>query len=337
MQQDKHIPALDGLRGLAIILILVFHFFIAGPLQPLIYFGQSGVELFFVLSGFLITGILLDTKDQPGYLRVFYARRALRILPLYYGVLLIFAIASSHFEQIAWFAQSQGWFWSYLQNFFFLKNGFQVPLGHFWSLAIEEQYYLFWPFAVLLFNRKWLTWVCIALIVTSITLRFINRDPMFAFCFPLARLDGLAIGSLIAVRKTFNKAGSLMLVSLIILALLIVFKIHPLKIFGLALFFGSLLMMVLNSENGRRVFSTPVLRFFGKYSYGMYVFNSIVYHVSNWMGAIHLSWFAKLSVHILGVLITIILSYLSYELYEKWFLKLKPAYKKSSVPSPVVN
>src|SRR5215472_4905523 len=153
---SHHVPALDGVRGLAILLVMGSHFFAGTPhnrperlLRMMQGFGGTGVDLFFVLSGFLITGILYDSLHDSRFFRKFYARRALRILPLYYGVLATFAIIGLCERR-----SSSGELLSlalYLQNTSLIAQPIVVyaaplflPLGHFWSLAIEEQFYLVW-------------------------------------------------------------------------------------------------------------------------------------------------------------------------------------------------
>lgn len=152
------IAVLDGVRGVAILLTLMFHSF--DPSLSLAIFGERGVDLFFVLSGFLITGILIETRDKENYFRNFIARRAVRILPLYYLfiVLMLFAlpqvikILPSSVEVPDEFIKLQEgpdglWtVWVYLQNFVLGRGPKSLPgLGHLWSLAVEEQFYLFWP------------------------------------------------------------------------------------------------------------------------------------------------------------------------------------------------
>lgn len=155
------IRALDGVRGVAILLTLMFHSF--DPTLSLAIFGERGVDLFFVLSGFLITGILIETRSQSSYFRNFIARRAVRILPLYYLfiVLMLFVLPQllkvlpSSIEIPAEFTKLQQgpdglWtVWVYLQNFVLGRGPKSLPgLGHLWSLAVEEQFYLFWPLAI---------------------------------------------------------------------------------------------------------------------------------------------------------------------------------------------
>jgi len=157
LTRGSHIPALDGLRGLAVVLVLLVHF--VGNTQPWTAFdrllvkasnyGLYGVDLFFVLSGYLITGILHDSKGSSHALRNFYMRRVLRIFPLYCGVLLLLFHAlrlapSIYPPALEESARHQGWLWSYTANVFIaLRGAWALPyVSHFWSLAIEEHFYL---------------------------------------------------------------------------------------------------------------------------------------------------------------------------------------------------
>src|SRR5262245_43040855 len=152
-----HMPALDGVRGLAVLMVLVFHF--VGNMMPangveraivgVTSYGSYGVELFFVLSGFLITGILYDAHNKPHYFRNFYMRRLLRIFPLYYGVLaLVFIVAPLipllRGPALDYLVDRQAWAWLYTVNVYIAREGdwsFSY-LDHFWSLAVEEHFYL---------------------------------------------------------------------------------------------------------------------------------------------------------------------------------------------------
>jgi peptidoglycan/LPS O-acetylase OafA/YrhL len=172
----KYVPALDGIRGLAILAVLVTHSVPRLPATGLGYWcnqlielGTFGVDLFFVLSGFLITGILLDSKDAPNYFRNFYARRFLRLFPVYYLylifiALLLPAIHRAIHTHMPDFGGNWWWFLLYSCNLKPDHAANDAYLGHFWSLAVEEQFYLVWPAVVLLLSRRRLTYFCICAI-----------------------------------------------------------------------------------------------------------------------------------------------------------------------------
>lgn len=219
----KQFPALDGLRGFAILIVLVYHYFIllpttspwlAGFVIGIASKGYVGVDLFFVLSGFLITGILYDAKGQNNYFRNFYARRFLRIFPLYYGVLLAvlgFLLALKFVAPHLWdkypkfpgLLTAMPFFWTYTTNFGQVA-GFQTSaLGHFWTLAVEEQFYLVWPLVVFACSRRSLILTCVATIISALGCRLIVSHLGWGqsanYVLTPCQMDALAIGALVAV------------------------------------------------------------------------------------------------------------------------------------------
>lgn len=221
-QPQKHLGGLDGLRGIAILCVLAFHgavYIESGEgvdrwLMEVLKAGWLGVDLFFVLSGFLITGILLDTRDTDRFYSIFFARRFLRIAPLYFLVLaVIFGILpivwSFDSPEVDFLRRNQGWFWAYLPNWGFVYhrhafgNADWLWMDHFWSLAVEEQFYLFWPFVVRRFSSKSLISFCLFVAFASLVLRILLSQQGLsagALYFPTpCRLDGLALGSIVAV------------------------------------------------------------------------------------------------------------------------------------------
>jgi len=190
-----HMPALDGLRGIAILLVLAHGFDViqtrGGPghdVDLVLDVGWIGVQLFFVLSGFLITGILLDTRSSPHYFRKFWVRRALRIFPLYYGVLLVAAL----------FGHGSIYLWTYTNNFATAFGHGDPTFPHFWSLAVEEQFYLLWPLVVWLVARRGVVALSVALSALAIASRIYARHRWgyeAAYEFTPCRMDALAIGA----------------------------------------------------------------------------------------------------------------------------------------------
>jgi peptidoglycan/LPS O-acetylase OafA/YrhL len=215
-----HLPALDGIRGLAILLVLMVNLYdgpVSGPLAAGVFSafesGWIGVNLFFVLSGFLITGILLDAKGGPHFFRNFYARRVLRIFPLYYGMLLVWLVALPRLSwlaanHVASFREHQWWYWSYLANFriAFARESIRGEPTDFWSLAVEEQFYLLWPVIVALSDRRRLMMLCAGIVLTAPAIRVAYHlldssylTPTGLYYFTLSRLDDLAIGCWLAI------------------------------------------------------------------------------------------------------------------------------------------
>lgn len=195
------IPELDGIRGFAMLLALVCHssmWMAASAWRNILEQGKIGVDLFFVLSGFLITGILLDSRHKPRAKRNFYVRRGLRIWPLYFAYLLIAfeffgRMLPTHFSAAAYLL--------FIQNFFYWTSmgPFLEPT---WSLAVEEQFYVVWPWIALSVRRETVMKLCWIVLALSPVIRCLfhlgNADPRFVYGNTLCRLDGIAMGSMIA-------------------------------------------------------------------------------------------------------------------------------------------
>jgi peptidoglycan/LPS O-acetylase OafA/YrhL len=214
-------PRLDGLRGLAIVLVMLYHTTHYGlartPFEQALgvvpSIGWSGVDLFFVLSGFLITRILLRAKESPHYFGSFYARRVLRIFPLYYAVLVFFLVLVPRiplFDAADGFwhagaAREGVWYWLYLTNLQIARLGVwqHQTLDITWSLAIEEHFYLIWPLVVRRVSERRLLVVCAALFVGAFALRVwlvaSDASPLIAYTATPARFDTLAAGALLAL------------------------------------------------------------------------------------------------------------------------------------------
>ena len=208
MAPPPRIAPLDGVRGLAVLAVILYHAALfevaAGPagkvLLAVARFGWAGVDLFFVLSGFLITRLLAESRGAENYFRVFYARRFLRIFPLYY-VSLLFLVLVFHVG-----AGESLWYWLYASNVKMTLVGWpSAPLSHFWSLAVEEQYYLVWPLVVSLLSRRRLVSLCAGLVVLVPAARigaYISGVPEIGlYVLTPFRLDGLAAGSLLALLR----------------------------------------------------------------------------------------------------------------------------------------
>ena len=307
----NHYVALDGLRGLAILAVIGYHFCLAhpgfrghgnGPFLQLGQAGWMGVDLFFVLSGFLITGILLETRTQANYFRNFLARRFLRIWPLYYltlvGLLLVVpAIVPSVPPEVASMQAKQSWFWLYGANWLFAREGgfSQTSGGYFWSLAVEEQFYVLWPLIVWLVSSRTLLVIAAALFVFALLARIVlaaHGVPLGAlYTMTFTHWDGLAVGSILALGAESPALGArirrwLPGVALAAAAGLVAVRLadgdfffwsRQMSVYGfslLALLGGALLAYVLAGAAGSRrarLFSNGFMRQAGKYSYALYL------------------------------------------------------------------
>jgi peptidoglycan/LPS O-acetylase OafA/YrhL len=215
------IPAIDGLRALATLTVVGFHCYLtAGQLgvvpgavvqYTLWTFASGAVDLFFVISGFVITSVLDSTRSAAHPIRTFYVRRAMRIIPLYYGFLLVTMPLFSHLPATTTGPPgSRVWEWLFLTNFRAGLFGWRTVgnmYRHFWTIAIEEQYYIVWPLIVLLLPPRRVLQICAALIAISViarlTVSFAGHPETGFFLTPM-RLDGLAAGSAIALLHRRN-------------------------------------------------------------------------------------------------------------------------------------
>ncbi len=361
-------PELDSLRGLAILGVLFLHAFF-WPYSGLHFTGWSrilllatkpgwmGVNLFFVLSGFLITGILLDSRNQPRYYSRFYTRRALRILPAYYSLLVLLAIlhqASAGFLGLSFI---------YLAN---LTNLFGVPAdyGPLWSLAVEEHYYIAWPAVVRKLSTKNVALASAAICVVVPLLRAVAFHYGYTVglgWYTWFVADGLAMGSLLAVvlRSSLTRESvSRLCAVLFMLALVFTgagarFGILTMqRTLGAALqysvihiFFAGvlLLFLLLGTSPRKRYVNHATLRFFGYISYGLYLVHLMVFRIYDKILWHHWPQWLPSDGHFELVVIRFLvagsaavgLAYLSRRYFEEAFLKLKDRFTRDDAPALV--
>ena len=216
------LPTLDGLRAIAILLVvphnldLIATFDGAQLVVAALHRGWIGVQLFFVLSGFLITGILLDARGATDYYRSFFVRRALRIFPLYYATLLVLfvllpalGLVPASFKCDAMVELS---YWTYFSNWYGPFHQGPDPVSHFWSLALEEQFYFLWPFVIHRRSAGWVMRLCLAIAAASLLLRVVmllaGTPAQAIYQFLVTRMDALALGGAAAAAFRVPSAAS---------------------------------------------------------------------------------------------------------------------------------
>jgi len=351
-------PELDTLRGIAVMGVVFTHGFawqyagyalspwakaFIAATEP----GWLGVNLFFVLSGFLITGILLDCRNRPDFYRRFYTRRALRILPPYYGLLILLLLLRSSSPAFV------GLSFVYLANMtdFF---GVACDYGPLWSLAVEEHFYILWPTVVRRLTTRRLAWVSTSIVVLVPILRgiaFALRWRSGIAWYTWFCADGLAAGSLLAIvlRTPISKRQITRLCSLLLASSVVVGVVgQPIglgtrnQLLGASLqwtiintFFAGLLLLFLlvGTSPARRYVNPSALRFLGYISYGLYLDHLLAFRMYDRICRSFFPTFTPSSGHFELVLLrfavaggaAVGVAYLSRRFYEERFLRLKDA------------
>ncbi len=368
-QNRQYFPALDGYRAIAFLLVFGTHYLY-------LPWGATGVDAFFVLSGFLITGILFDTRDDPHRARNFYIRRTLRIFPLYYGVLLLTVLV---YPVMRW---SWSWVWlvwpAYLGNYLrfvapYANNSwlqqaadaqlhsrahplFVLYFGHFWSLCVEEQFYLVWPWVVFMVkDRRALMWICALSIPVCTALRVLHAAylPGWMYAYEVTaratplRLDALLCGGLIALAMRGPHAKLLAPAARVCASVLLsgfvlwhVFAAGPESqryvkyvapswsaTWGLTateMFYGSVLILTVQYGSVLyRILTVRPLRWIGRISYGAYVFHDVL-HIEFLRLALRFKAPAfQYVAAALALPLTLLVAWLSYRYFETPFIRLK--------------
>jgi peptidoglycan/LPS O-acetylase OafA/YrhL len=343
-------PQLDALRAFAVLSVLFAHFVLRPPAWlAIVPWAACGVQLFFVLSGFLITGILLDGRMQVKagvsrfwMLRQFYARRFLRIFPLYYAVVLV-----GWFIKLPGFTDTLGWNLSYLTNFYIVWKGTWIEAAsHLWTLSVEEQFYLVWPWVVLFLPERWLlrTFIGVAIFAVGYRVFASGWFGSLAGIMPFASFDCFGAGALLALAQRREKAGdrgmrrilSVIGVSLgvpfLILALLSHFPPQSVASrAGLMNFAMPLLCMPLISRAaegftgipGILLTRRPIL-YIGKISYGIYIFHVPVLYLMKLNGS---NWLSRIALPIpysaILLIATVAVAAISWHFFESPINRLK--------------
>ncbi len=357
---------LDGIRGLAIIGVLLTHgsYIIGNRLAYRLFgVGWCGVDLFFVLSGFLITGILIDTKTAVNRASSFYARRILRIFPIYYLTVGVVLILQTRWAWLATAAEMQSWL-DRLSYLFYFKdivplwhqgNLHETLLSHFWSLAVEEQFYFVWPLIVWHLPAKKVYKLCGISLCFALALRIV-LGARFGYTtwmlfFPLTRADGLFAGSALAALLACGYRPSRRILAGLTVGCFLAFLLVALTGYhqffwggpymstigfsGLAIGFAVLIAYCLQAGDAPlpRALQAGWLRAFGRYSYGIYVFHLPIFHLADHLAKEHLSVTFPLkglySFTYLGLVIAASygVAWLSFNYFEQSFLRLKTSFE----------
>lgn len=351
----KHFKELDGVRGMAALLVMAFHFFQSGLgnglpafITKIAVFGQTGVTLFFVLSGFLITRILFQSKQADNYFASFYMRRFLRIFPLYYLVLILFYFVIPSFdgtEQVPFPLQWPYWF--YCQN---LALTFKWPQNgpmHFWSLAVEEHFYLLWPLLVYYLSIKQIRIATYVIVAISFIVRVILiANGYGVFFFTLTTVDALALGSLLAVKENTIGAAKreyhkyIFFISFFLTIIVWFFVgakgwlwVQTIKLPLVAFVYYGFLGWVIAEDGNivtRKILCGKPFLYTGKISYGLYVYHPFIFH--------YLAKYFKTGNIALNILLSFSLSYMlasiSYYLFERPILSFKKYFEYSFTSNP---
>ncbi len=380
----QYIPGMDGLRALALIFVIACHTnnyyppFPSGLLDRFVALflgaGWISVDLFFVLSGFLITGILYASRGTTHRYVNFYSRRALRIFPLYYLYLALmfvwmFVRHEHSLSRLDWAS-----LFFYFYNFRIVAVGhFSANFGHLWSLTVEEHFYMLWPLLVFNLNRRLLMRICVGGAVLSLLLRVAVTHSSLgmrgSYVLTPCRLDGLLLGAWLAlasvdpifwerVKRYYRFVGVAALLSLALMAirqghfysaifpnqipgirsseLLITWGITP-----LAVFCGWAVITASSGGPITRFLELPVLRWLAKRSYGVYIYHFFILStLGRRLFTSHLlarlpGWAGVLTVAAVVLILATSVAAISYQFFELPFLRLKKLFPAKRAPVPV--
>lgn len=358
-----HLPGLDGVRAIAVLMVIVHHSLYQSNhttlsqniLQHIAGQGWIGVDLFFVLSGFLITGILMDVRNPTHALRNFYARRILRIVPVYV-VFLLFSLwiaprigVLSPTESVK-LHETQIWYWTYSVNILISLHSWSAisfALSHLWSLAVEEQFYLLWPFVVLALSPIAIRRTTVACIVAAELFRVLvilsGAGGQVNYVMLPARMDSLAAGAFLACAfrdpllwsRVLRARGAIAACSVAVITAIIAFKhtianqdpLEQLVAFPAIVALAS--VAIASAVGSTGWLTNRQLRFVGKISYGMYIWHVFVIRaiqniVSSPKSNSPNALWSEYAIFVIGTIaVTMLVAFVSWQVVEQPILRLK--------------
>lgn len=342
---------LESLRAFAVLIVLYVHFI---PKTSTFYvpYLWYGVDLFFTISGFLITSILLSARDQENKsngrtLKNFYMRRVLRLFPIYYLFILFFYFAKHLGNLHLWKDEYNLYFFTYFQNmYYFFEGSFNSQFSHLWSLGVEEQFYMVWPFLVLFIPRKLLPYLFVFMIFLSLTLNFIFQEVPLFRSLTFSNFHTLGIGALFAFFHLYKKENPFfikikqyrtIISGFLFLTLVLILTYETSLGYLFPLISDSFLALttvslVIAATYGwqygfHKITQNKALMMIGKISYGVYLFHlplpSLVNAIYGKVTGQELNFGHELLYFLFYTSLTIILAHFSFKWLEMPFLKLK--------------
>lgn len=332
---------LDSLRTIAAFMVIFHHFL--PELQIGVYnFGKYGVEIFFTISGFLITAILLKQREfsSPTFLKIkyFLVKRALRLFPVYYLFLIFFTVLAA-FGLDIWSDGYGIYFYTYTINLLYYKLGMHGgQVNHLWTLAVEEQFYLIWPFVILLSRYKALKYIIVSLIIFSFVFKSLGLPD--ARLLTISHFDSLGLGAILAyilntenttsekLKLFFGSVSPTFLLIIISVSIyisqilqfsiaqtILINALSVVLIIGCIMRFKGVIGTIMNST---------IMIYLGRISYGLYIFHKPIPYFLNLISyKLNLPEINKYLMLTICIALTIFISHLSFKYFESHFIKVK--------------